>query len=301
MSRTTVTNTIERIRRQLNSTVRHEVNQLASPIPTSAETLTLKHPVTDGVRSGAVLSIGTELMRVLTANDVSKEVTVIRGWQDSEAAPHAGDAEIILNPRFTRLDISEAIVAEIEAWEPDIFKVEYDEGTLSTLDQTYELPASLATAFAVHEVRVKRTDNPGDTNWPTVPFKLVRGPLTWTQASTSGLFIRFTGSGGYTPSGSILVAVALPYSSTITESDDFTTLGITGGLLELLELGTKMRVLLDAETGRSARHAQDEPRMAEEVPAGAAMQTSVSFERRYDRVLAREIRRLRNRYPMTHW
>ena len=64
MARTTVSETVERIRRQLNSTVRLEINVLGGSINTTDTTLSFSYDIANSLRNGAVLAIGNELMRV---------------------------------------------------------------------------------------------------------------------------------------------------------------------------------------------------------------------------------------------
>ena len=302
MARTTVTNTIERIRRQLNSTVRLEVNVLAVALDASETVVTTTYDLANSIRNGAVLSIGSELMRVVAVSVSSKEITVIRGWQDTAGETHAIGDEILVNPRFTRFDIFDSMVNEIDSWAPDLFYVA--DATMDTVDDQagVEVPSAFASALGVIEVRRNWTEDESVV-WPTLPFVLHRGrSASLTPTEATGMFIRFTKDLGYARNGSIAVRFAMPYSTaTLDESIDLADLEVTGGLLELIELGVKSRLLHDDEIGRTGRGMQDEPRRTEEVPAGAVMTLSQSFLQRYERRRNQEVRRLRTLHPFQAW
>jgi hypothetical protein len=301
MSRSNVTTIIERIRRQLESSIRMETNALAVSLTVGAESITLKYPIEPSLRVGSIISLGTELVRVMAVNVASKEVTVLRGWQDTEPEAHLLNAEVLINPRFTRFDIFDAIIMEIESWSPDLFWIEFL--LLETFDETgvIKLPVTSTQSIGVSRVRTDYSSN-HQGSWPEVSFVLQRGPADWPEPGDSGLVVRITDFGGYTRAGNAQVEVARVFdTSSIVEDSDLATFEVTSGLLELIELGVKMRLMADAETGRSQREAQDEPRRAEETPPGAVLTASDMTARRYMKRRNQEIHRLRARYPMRHW
>lgn len=305
MARTTVENTIERIRRQLNSTVRLEINTLGATLTTTTNPVTLSYDLANSIRAGAVLSVGRELMRVISINASSKEVTVIRGWQDSDAEAHSIGDEVLINPRFTRADIYDAIIQEIDSWEPDIFKVTDEVYTIEIEAQGVEVSSANSNAIGVIEVRRNFTED-DSVVWPEYPFMLHRGrSASLTPTEGSGMFIRFTHNTGYAKAaGTVVARLAIPFdSSDITSeaTDLVTDVGCNGGLIELIELGVKSRLITDDETGRSARNAQDEPRRNQEVPVGAALQTGQTTLQRYERRRNQEVFRLRQKYQFKAW
>ena len=303
MSRTDVSQTIERIRRQLNSTVRLEVNVLGGSLTTSETQLSFTYDLPNSLRSGAVLSLGTELMRVVNTNVSAKTADVIRGWQDSDPEAHALGDEVLINPRFNRFDIFDAIQQEIDSWEPDLFYIV--DATWETTDATQgvEVPTANANALGVAYVR-RNWDNDNDSPvWPEYRYDLHRGrPGSVTPGQASGLFIRFTEGIGYASTGDVIAGLAMPYTSDgITEATDLVDLEITRSMIELIELGVKARLMGDDEIGHSARNAQDEPRRNQDVQPGEALSVAQSMLQRYERRRNMEIRRLRTRYPFRAW
>ena len=303
MARTSVENTVERIRRQLASTVRLEISTLGSSLTTTTNPVTLSYDLPNSLRAGSVLAIGTELMRVISVSTAAKEATVIRGWQDTDAQAHDIGDEVQINPRFTFADIYDAMIQEIDSWAPDIFKVEDD--VFATTDATagVEIPADQADILGVISVNRNWTDD-ASVVWPDTGFTLYRGrSSSLTPDTGSGLVVRFTRNLGFAETGNVYIQYANPYdTSLLTFDGDFVTdLGMVPNQLEIVELGVKYRVLADDETGRSARGPQDEPRRAEEVQSGDVLTLAQTVLQRYNTRKAQEVRRLRSAYTFQTW
>jgi hypothetical protein len=310
MARSTVSTIIDRIQRQMASSLRMEVNVLGALLANdaTATTVTMQYDLAPSLRSGAIISVGNELMRVITVNANAREVTVIRAWQDSSTEAHASGAEVGINPRFTRFDIFDAIVDELDSWAPDLFYVSDHEFTVAEDAQTVELPTSMADAIGVVSVRGQAADRAVDTTtWPQLEFRLQRGdPAVWSQATESGLAIRLlrgVASSGRMPAGSVLVSVARPFSTTglVATTDLVTTTKLAPSMLDVLHLGVKARLMGDDEYGRTGRTTQDEPRRTEETPPGSSWQISGGTLQRYERRFAREVQRLRLLYSVVSW
>lgn len=305
MARTTIQNTIERIRRQMDSNIRLEVNTLGATLTTTTNPVTLTYDLANSVRAGAVLSVGHELMRVISINATSKEVTVLRGWLDTDAAAHDQNDEVLINPRFTRADIYDAIIQEIDSWQPDIFTATDIAVTIAQDDQGFEVPSANSNALGVIELRRNFTEDESVV-WPEFNYVLHRGrSASLTPNEGTGLFVRFTDHGGRAlKAGTVVARLAIPYDSSLIvdeDSDLVADVGIDSPLLELIELGVKARLLDDSEIARSGRGIQDEPRRAEEVPPGAAQQKAQGLLQRYERRRHQEVDRMRQRYPFKAW
>src|SRR5690606_5762726 len=144
MSRSSVGNTVERIRRQLDAAQRLEINQLGVAADNSSTTITLAHHLQTSIRPGAILSVGRELLRVMGVAPATKEVTVIRGWQAAGAEAPDNGVEVLISPRFTRFDIYDAMVAEIESWNPKLFRVVSYEWAVADTTTMVEVPVEYA-------------------------------------------------------------------------------------------------------------------------------------------------------------
>jgi len=303
MARTSVENTVERIRRQLASTVRLEINVLGSSLTTTTNPVTMSYDLQTSLRSGSVIAVGTELMRVISVNTASKECTVIRGWQDTDAQAHDIGTEVQINPRFTFADIFDAIIQEVDSWQPDIFRVEDDEFTVTDASRGVEIPADQSDIIGVIAVNRNWTED-ASVVWPDTGFQLYRGrSANLTPTEGSGLFVRLTDNLGYAKNGTLFITYAKPFdTSLITWSADLVADALLStSQLEVIELGVKSRLLADDETGRSARGPQDEPRRAEEVGSGDALTLAQTVLQRYNARKAQEVRRLRTQYSFRTW
>jgi len=304
MARTTVGSLIDRTLRQLNSSIRNELNTLANSVNTTDTTLTLTYDLTPAYRQGSVISVGLELMRVLATNTNTKTIEVIRGWQDSPITAHSANAELLVNPRFTRFDIYDALIDEITSWEPDLFTVTDYEWTVENDEETVELPVSMANAIGV--VRVRRNWTGSDsTSWPQLKYRLQRGdPSVWSGATTSGLLIRYVPFANNKQDGKIHAQIAMPFSvdDTLLESDDLVTdVGLQRSMLDLLAMGIKVRVLSDDENNRASRQPADESRRAGDVPVNRGLELAQTVRGNYLRRYSAEIMKLRSKYPMVAW
>ena len=304
MARTTVESLLDRTIRQLNSSVRNELNTLANNVSTSGTTLTLSYELTPAYRLGSVLAVGLELMRVLSVDTSTKTVEVLRGWQDSNVEAHSAGDEIVVNPRFTRFEAYDALIDEITSWEPDLFSVVDYEWTVDTEDETVELPSSLADAIGV--IRVRRNWEESDSSsWPSLKFRLQRGdPSVWSGASASGLLIRLVTHNGAGRNGQVHAQIAYPFivDDTLAQSDDLVAdVGLQRSMLDLLALGIKVRLLSDDENNRASRQPADESRRAGDVSVNRGLELAQTMRANYLRRYSAEIMKLRTKYPMVAW
>lgn len=294
MARTTVSTTVERIRRQLSSGYRNELNLLNGAISDTDTTLSVLLPITSSVTPGALLFIGTEALRVVSASAANGTVEVLRGQQDSIAAAHADGDEVLINPRFSPLDIFDAMQDEIASYGPQLFRVDSQEFTTADADDTLELPLSWNDCYGVLDVRRQWSESGGVTSWPRVNCRFQRAGA----AAVSGKpILRFIDT---MRAGTVLVQVARPYVLTnfALTSDLLTDVLLPESMLDVLAMGTKLRVLVDNENGRTARTAQDEPRRAEETPVGATVQPYQFNNALYRNRRQEEVNKLRALWPM---
>ena len=301
MARTTVANTIERVRRRLSSGQRLELGILDGALTDSGTTVTFEDDLPANLRAGAIICIDLETMRVRSVDTAAKTATVVRGWQDSDAAAHSDDAQIWINPRFQPIDIFDAIQAELLGWGPELYKVLGYTATLADADDTYELPATMADTYGIIDV-LRQWDDLGQyiepvTQWPRMNWRLQRGTTAWTGITTSGIQLRFIDR---TYAGSIFILAALPFSTTsmTTATDLVSGTGLQESMLDVLELGVIIRLVNDSEHARGARTTQDEPRRTEETPWGGGMNSMQVNLSLYQRRIQAEVAKLRAKYPI---
>ena len=297
MSRTLVSAAVQRVKRQLASSFRYEVNTLASAVTTTATTITFTYELPASAVSGAVVSIANEEMRVMSVDKVAKQLTVLRGWNGSDSITHAAGDEVHLNPRFSGLDIYEALVDEVTSWGPDLYRTIARQESISDGQQTIDLPSSWRDIYGLVDIRRNFTTD-DSTSWPRLNGRLQRGVAgTWTDGPSSGVSFRM-----FPPIyvGSVYMVAAAPLDvDAISWSADLVDdVGLKPSMLDVLDMGIKWRLLGDSEAGRSARVAQDTPRRAEEVPPKAASDEANRLYPLYIRRKQEEIDRLRWQYPL---
>ena len=304
MARYTVNNVIERVRRQLNSSLRHEFNVLSVSAGTSDTTLTLQYEFTPAVRPGAIISIGYELMRVTNVDKSLKQITVIRGWHDSQPEQHLGGDELLINPRFTRFDIFDALIDELASWETELYRVVSYQWDVIDDQDTIEVPVEYEDAVGLVQV-YRQWSTSDSTAWPSIKFRLQRGVVgSWDAVAASGMLIRLIPKNNHVPAGKIHALIALPFdiAEPLTESSNLVSvLGLSPSQVDLLVQGIKLRLLTDDENIRGSRLGADSSRMDAVNPINATTEMVQVARSNYIRRYQEEVTKLRARYPMKAW
>jgi hypothetical protein len=297
MSRTRVSNAVQRVKRQLASSFRYEVNVLQADVSQTDTTVSFQYEVPASVITGAVLSIANEEMRVMGVDRVAREATVLRGWNGSTPMTHQPGDEVHINPRFSGLDIFEALIDEVTSWGPDLYRTVATQESVSHGQETIYLPFSWRNIFGLVDVRRNWTEN-DTTSWARVEGRLQRGvPGSWTDGPRSGVLFRLFPP-VYLGSIYFVAAAPLDVESIHWNADLVGDIGLKPSMLDVLDMGIKWRLLGDSEAGRSARVAQDTPRRAEEVPPRSASDEANRLYPLYVRRKAEEVDRLRWQYPL---
>jgi hypothetical protein len=293
MARTSVDNTVARIRRQLASGYRYESNLLNGSIDDVATTISFSAELTPNVRVGSLVCIDYEVMRVVTASSANRQATVIRGYYDSDSVAHTSGAEIQISPRFTPLDIVDAMQDEIASYGPQMYRVDTVELTTNDYDDIAALPVAWNDMYGLIEVRRKFVDTE-ITAWPRCNIRLQRNSATLLGGAP---IIRFTDPMW---AGTVQVRAARPFvlTSFTATTDLISDVKLPSSMLDVVSMGTKLRLLVDNENGRGARTAQDEPRRAEETPSGSMVQPFQFNNALYRNRRQEEINKLAALYPM---
>lgn len=302
MARSEVRQTARRIRRQLASGQRSEYAVLDGAIDDAATTITLADDPSPAIKSGGLLHIDLEVMR-LRANPVGKVCTVVRGWQDSQAVAHDDGDEIAVNPRFSMQDIYEAMVDEITSWPAGIFRVEAQTFAFATDAQTIELPAEWADMYRVLGVAAHRDETlytgsagtrvPGVGGWSLLTTTIG----TIDQALTSGRLLRLQDP---CLVGTVVVTIAGPLLAFDMEltADLIEDIGIPASALDIVDKGVKLRLATDGEYGRTGRTTQGDSRDASETPIGSVVPWLQLLQTDYRRRLSEEVWKLHEQWPI---
>lgn len=301
MTSMNVLETAKRIRRQLVSSARYEQLLLAASIGTSDTTLQFAGALPNGLTVGSVLGADLELMYVTAVDRTAVQATVIRGYEDTDPAAHASGILVDVNARFRLFDIVEAMRAEIDSWSQELYWLDADTLSVSTSALTYELPAAWATCYGIVDVRQSDGSDTeaAATTWPRMGAKLIRGVgATFDGAPTSGLLLRFTEG---IRRGAIYVLVAMPYTtagSLSPTADLVTDLHLTTGLVEVVEIGAKKRLIVDGNYEELARQPLEPQRFGEATMVSTITSMVQLFEAQYIRRKQAEVNRLRRYWPL---
>lgn len=265
MARSAVLTTAKRIRRRSRSTHRVEISVLNTAITDSDTTITFQTTMPNSVIVGAELELDAEIVRVTAVDQNANTATVLRGWNDSIATAHDQYTVVHINPRFSLHDIIELMRSELLSWS-DLYRLADDTFTVDAGAITYELP--VAWSSMLRPLRVLQKSGSGSViSWPVLEHKLINGTAAgFDGATTSGKLLRFLQP---LLEGEIYVRVALPFADFALDDDLVTDVGLADGMLEVLELGTLLKLIGDDLQAASARNAQDEARRAEETPVGS--------------------------------
>jgi len=297
MARSNVLETAYRIRRQLTSSFRPEQLLLLADIAAGDTTVQFTSSIPANLREGSALGIDLELMRVLSVDTANNQCTVLRGYLDSTAAAHTANSLVDINARFPLIDILEAMRAEIMSWGPQLYYPLSDTFTVPLTGETYELP--LAWADAIGIVDVRQSDTSGDvTSWPRLPHKLIRGDAaSFDAAPTSGLLLRFTEA---VRSGQVYVTVGMPYDllELDTTLDFITDYKLQAGMIEVVELGAKRRLVTDGQYERIERQPLEPQRFGENTLLQTIAGMIQMLDAQYRVRKQQEVNKLRRLYPL---
>ena len=288
---TTAATVIDRTLRQLLSGTVEARNKLASTIDASATTVVASYPL-EGLRTGQILEIDSELMYIWTADTGTKNIVVERGYNGTTAVAHTANALIKVNPRFPRAQVLEAMndeMADLSSPLNGLFQVK-------TLNIDYNGSDTMINLTGVTDiidllnvsVRYMVDDYPVARK-----VRLVRDVPTDDFAS--GYALRF--DQGVFP-GRLRIVYKAPYVTASTESSDInTTGGIQDTVTDIVAIGAQLRLMSPREIKRNFTESQGDSRRAEEVPSGAVGGSVTNLQRlRRDRIQA-EAARLMRSYP----
>lgn len=293
---TTVADLITDTKRHLYGTYRPELNLLAEDIDDTQNTLVLQDTA-NLLAERAVIGIGDELMYVRNVN--GSTVTVIRGF-NSTAATHDSDELIEVNPQFPKATIRKALVDEINSWRTDVYRVETITVTASVTTSWYDLTGA-DDVYGIIEARIEPTSINTWDEWPVASVKLIRG-----GDFASGLGVQLLETPSYAlgtaATRDLRVTVAKPFdtSSFVDNVNVETTVGLASSMLDIPPLGVISRLVSTREVLRNALDVQGQPRRAEEVQAGALLQTGTGVLRLRDKRLSEEAARLYQTWPIRY-
>ena len=283
---------ITRASRQLLSGTVEERNKLATTV-TSAETSIVLSYDLGGFREGSVIEIDSELMYVWTATSATKTLVVERAYDGTTAAAHTAGAVTVVNPRFPRQQMLDALNADLDDLSSTVnglFRVVAQDISYNGTSRQINLTSAsgvidlldvrlryLATDFPViRNVRLQR-------NLPTADF-------------ASGIAIVFDEA---VMAGTLRVVTKREFTRVTAEANDMQSVAFLPASCEdIVEMGVILRMMNGREIKRNFIESQGDTRRSEEVPPGSTRDSLTNIQRlRRERITA-EAARLKQQYPL---
>jgi len=288
---TTTAVVIDRTLRQLLSGTVEARNKLTTTLTSSGTSVVVDYPL-EGLRSGQVCEIDSELMYIWATDVATKTLTVQRGFNNTTAAAHTAGAVITINPRFPRAQILEAVNDELSdlsspmhgLFQVKTLNIDYN-GSDAMIDLTNV--TSIIDLLTV-SVRYMTDDYPIARK-----IRLIRDLPT--DDFPSGFALRFDQA---VFPGRLRVVYKAAYTAAATEATDINSgCGVQETVTDIVALGAQIRLMSPREVKRNFTESQGDTRRAEEVSMGAVANSTTSLIRlRRDRIQA-EAARLARAYP----
>lgn len=287
----TVGTVVDRTIRQLMSGTVEERNKLASAITASATSVAFQYEL-NGMRPGGVIQIDSELMYVWEISSGSKTATVERGWNGTTAVAHSAGTVTVVDPKFPRAQILEAINAELDDLSSPVnglyqiksLELNYN-GTwsminLPTTDTIIDLVSVSLRYIATDYPKIRRC-------------RLIRDLPN--DDFNSGYGIRFDEQ---VRAGRMVVVYKAPFANVTSETQNIQNItGLPTSCEDILMMGAQIRLVTPREVKRNFTESQGDTRRAEEVPVGAVSSSINQIIRmRRDRITA-EAAKLARQYP----
>lgn len=288
----TVGSIVTRTQRQLLSGLVEQRNKINGSLTATGTTVTMLYDLT-GIREGAVLEIDSELMYVWAVETGAKTVTVERGFNGTTATTHASGTVTIVNPRFPRHQILEAInddLYDLAAPANGLYRTRNLDLSWNGSDILVNLPA-VGDIIDVIQVRIRYTS----TDYPVLRnVQLVRNLPT--SDFGSGVALKMNEPDR---AATLRVVYKSPFSRVTKESDDLQTVaGYPLSAEDILVMGAQIRLMAPREIKRNLTESQGDTRRADEVPSGAVSNSVMNLMRlRRDRIMA-EATKLDSQYPL---
>lgn len=287
----TVAQVLNRTHRQLLSGVVEERNRLAVAVNTTATTLVMSYDL-GGIRSGAVIEIGSEQMYVWDTTEANKNILVERGFNGTTVSSHSINSVITVNPRFPRAMLLESLndeMSDLSSPMHGLFAVRTLDITYNGSDRQINLPA-IADIIDVIEVRSRYKSD----DWQKVSkMKLLRDMPT--KDFGSGMALEFNQQ---IRNGDMRLTYKAPFLKAVNEQDNIQSIcGFPESAEDILVMGIQIRLMSPREMKRNFTESQGDTRRSDEVPAGAVAGSITNLLRmRRDRITA-EAAKLARKYP----
>lgn len=287
----TVAQVITRAQRQLLSGVVEERNKLVANISATVTSCMLSYDL-GSIRTGSVIEIDSEQMYVWEVVETSKTLTVERGFNGTTPAAHTASSIVVVNPRFPRNQIFEAVndeLADLSSPVNGLYRIKVLDLTYNSADRQINLP----TASDIIDIVDVRYRYIGSDYKQVTNYKLLRNMPTKDFGSGYALQIDSP-----TMNGDLRITYKTWFTRANAEADDLQTMsGFPLTAEDILVIGAQIRLMAPREIKRNFTESQGDTRRSDEVPPGSVGNSITNLLRmRRDRITA-EAQRLARLYP----
>ena len=287
----TVGTVVDRTVRQLMSGTVEERNKTVGALTATATSISFQYDL-NGMRAGGVIQIDNELMYVWEVSQASKSATVERAWNGTAAVAHTSGSVTIVDPRFPRAQILEAINAEID----DLSSPMNGLYQIKSLELNYNGTFTMVNLPTIDKIidLVSVTVRYIATDYPVIrKCRLIRDLPN--DDFSAGYAIRFDEQ---VRAGRMIVVYKAPFTNVTTEAQNLQNIaGFPTTAEDILMMGAQIRLVSPREVKRNFTESQGDTRRSEEVPTGSVSSSINNIIRmRRDRITA-EAARLARQYP----
>lgn len=284
---------LDRVQRQLLSGIVEERNKLASGVDADDTSFTLAYDLS-GFREGTVFEVDSELMYVWEAVSGTKTLVVERGYAGTTPASHSSGAIAVLNPRFPKAQMLDALnqdIDDLSSPSNGLFRVIATNVTYNGSDRQVNLTGA-TNIIDLIDVRVRYLSD----DYPYIRGVRLQRDLP-TSDFASGFALVFDED---CVAGSLRVRYKAPFTRASSISSNLQSVCFVPESMEdILEMGVMIRLLASREVKRNFTEAQGDTRRATEVPSGGMRDSMTNILRlRRDRILS-EKAKLARQIPLT--
>tara|TARA_Y100000004_G_scaffold70801_1_gene79606 strand:- start:365 stop:1306 length:942 start_codon:yes stop_codon:yes gene_type:complete len=241
------------------------------------------------IGAGSVIEIGQELIMVENINTVARTLTVERGRLGSTAAEHLTGTDIIIKPKYPRINVANAIGDQVVGLFPALYAVKKTTLTTSST-QFVEMPAG--TQRILQAKIDNSTAGSSTTVYSDVPLEL----LTDFTPSSTECAVQFPSTP--TSGKSVFVVYASKFTRPTTEATD---LNATSGLEDFHEqivmVGAIAQLLSELDVDVTTQDFITENLEQRGIPVGSGERLRNALLRYYGVLLDRARREQRSRFP----
>ena len=283
---------ITRASRQLLSGTVEERNKLATTVTSADGQIVMTYDL-GGFREGSVLELDSELMYVWSSTPSTKTLVVERGYDGTTAAAHTAGAVAVVNPRFPRQQMLDALNADLDDLSSTVnglFRVVAQDISYNGSDRQINL-TSASGIIDLLDVRLRYLAD----DYPVIRKVRLQRNLP-TADFASGVAIVFDEA---VMAGTLRVVTKREFTRVTAEANDMQTVAFLPVTCEdIIEMGVILRMMNGREIKRNFIESQGDTRRSDEVPPGSTRDSLTNIQRlRRERIVA-EAARLKQQYPL---